>query len=444
MKQTDQFDRKASVLASTPSAPPSTQILGIKERAVAASEFSHTLDAAAVAGQLDGGLGLQVYLPFCTTRCVSCDRVAEVAADSTVIDRYLDGLARELQCLSDRVGRGRPLTQLHIGGGTPSLLSSTQLARVAELIDRHFLVPDDCETVFEINPDRTSLTQMELIRGLGFKNIRIELRELDPQSQQGLGRSYSPELLADVMGNAKLVGFDTTTLELLYGLPGQSVKAVRESLQLITELDPSRILLGSFTRNEKRFEHQRVIESDSMPSVAEKMAMFITAVDQLESSGYQWVGINSFVKPGDVLGTAQAEGRLFRNRLGYSDQPTRVLLGVGLGAVSELPNLLSRNHASLDQWHAALRSDQHPVCAGVPFTATEAKQRRLLQKLSESLRAPVSAFEGEEQRELLSKLQSAGLVTAESAWVRVTPSGRVKLMQLWDANTGDIRLASGE
>ena len=443
MKQTDSIERSEALLATT--APREYPVLGENEKAISSHELCAALDGAAVAGHLDRGLGLQVYLPFCTTRCVSCDRVAEVAADMSVIDRYLDGLSIEFALLSERVGRGRSLSQLHIGGGTPSLLSSTQLARLAQMIDRHFSLSDDCETVFEINPDRTSLTQMELILGLGFRNIRIEVREMDPQSQQGLGRSYSPELLADAMSNARRVGFDTVTLELLYGLPGQSVGTVKNSLRLITELEPSRILCRSFTRNEKRFEHQRVIEPESMPTVAEKMAMFVSAVDQMEASGYEWVGINSFVKAGDALSAAQAEGRLMRNRLGYTDRPSRVLLGVGLGAVTELPNLVSRNHQNLGDWHGALGKGQHPACAGVSYTAKEAQQRRLLYKLSESLCAPLSEFEDGQQQPLLASLQSAGLVTADASWVRVTPSGRLKLMDLWDPASGDLRLghASG-
>ena len=246
MKQTEHIDRDASVLASTAKGSGARYP---REKPLASSEFAGALDASVMRGDMDAGLALQVYLPFCTTRCVSCDRVAEVASDLAVIDHYLDALSTEMDLLGARIGRGRTLSQLHIGGGTPSLLSGTQLARLTQMLDRNFSVDDSTETVFEINPDRTSLTQMELIRGLGYKNIRIELRELDPQSQQGLGRSYSPELIADVMSNARSIGFDTLTLDLLYGLPGQTVTTLRDSLRLITELSPSRIFLRWFTRN---------------------------------------------------------------------------------------------------------------------------------------------------------------------------------------------------
>ena len=439
MKQTEHIDRDASVLASTAKGSGARYP---REKPLASSEFAGALDASVMRGDMDAGLALQVYLPFCTTRCVSCDRVAEVASDLAVIDHYLDALSTEMDLLGARIGRGRTLSQLHIGGGTPSLLSGTQLARLTQMLDRNFSVDDSTETVFEINPDRTSLTQMELIRGLGYKNIRIELRELDPQSQQGLGRSYSPELIADVMSNARSIGFDTLTLDLLYGLPGQTVTTLRDSLRLITELSPSRIFLRWFTRNEQRHEHQRVIDPESLPTVAEKMAMFVAATDQMEASGYEWLGINGFVKPGDPLAVAQSEGRLLRNRVGYTDRAASTLLGVGLGAVSELTNLQSRNHHQLDQWHGSLQDGQHPVMAGAMLTQREVSQRRLLHKLSQSLEVAAEEFQGEQHQEMLDRLVKDGLVTAGSTSVTVTPSGRVKFMKLWDPASGDFKIAN--
>ena len=418
-----------------------TPILGDREVRLSSTAFANALDTAAMRGDFDKGFSLQIYLPFCATRCISCDRVAEITVDTTVIDRYLSNLETELALISGRIGRGRSLAQLHVGGGTPSMLSNAQLARLTTLIDKHFFVGNDCETVFEITPDRTSRTQLELIKGLGFRNLRIELREIDASSPQGLGRSYSPELLHDMLSTANAVNFDTITFDIVYGLPGQTVSAVRDGLSILSEMNPSRLLCRPFVRDEQRFEHQRGIDSHSMPSVAEKMAMFAAIVNHLEDSGYEWVGINSFVKPDDALSLAQAEGRLVRNRLGYSDKPTRIVLGVGLGAVSELPNLLSRNQDSLDAWQVALENNENPTFAGVQFTTAEAKQRRLVHRLSEELRAPLADFEVAEQKDLLDNLQAENLVTAESEWVHVTDSGRFRLLQFWDPDSGDLRIS---
>ena len=439
MNQKEKPVSPETTLAS--SIPTHARVLGDRELPLSSAAFSSALDTAAMRGDFDKGLSLQIYLPFCATRCVSCDRVAEITVDNTVIDRYLINLETELSLISGRIGRGRALTQLHVGGGTPSMLSSAQLARLTTLIDKHFVVGSDCETVFEITPDRTSWTQLELIKGLGFRNLRIELREIDSSTPQGLGRSYSLELLHDMLSTAHQVNFETITFDVVYGLPGQTVSAVREGLRSLAEMNPSRMLCRPFVRDEQRFEHQRGIDSHSMPSVSETMAMFAAIVDQLEGSGYEWVGINSFVKPDDSLSIAQAEGRLVRNRLGYSDKPTRIVLGVGLGAVSELPSLLSRNQVSLDAWQAALGNNEHPALAGVQFTAAEAKQRRLVHRLSEELRAPLADFEFAEQKDLLDNLQAENLVTAESDWVHVTDSGRFRLLQFWDPDSGDLRIA---
>ncbi len=424
------------------SRPSAAQVFGGREVPIDGTTFTDALDSAAMRGDFDKGLGLQIYLPFCATRCISCDRVAEVAVDPRVIDRYLNNLAVELSLISDRIGRGRQLAQLHVGGGTPSMLSAAQLARLTALIDQHFSIGDDCETVFEVTPDRSSWTQLELIKGLGFRNLRIELREIDSSAQQGLGRSYSPELLHDMLSNANQVSFDSVIFDFVYGLPGQTVGAVKNSLRLLTEMNPTRFMCRPFVRDEQRFEHQRGIDAHTMPSVAEKMAMFIAIVDHLENAGYEWLGINSFVKSGDPLSVAQTEGRLVRNRLGYSDKPTRLVLGIGLGAVSELPNLLSRNESRLDVWQNSLENSEHPACAGVRFTAVESKQRRLVHRLSEALQAPLAEFESAEQQGLLDKLQKEGLVKAESDWVRVTNSGRFRLLQLWDPDSGDLRIAN--
>ena len=417
-------------------------VFGSREIALESDDLVDSLQRLAAAGGCDDGLALQVNISLCSVRCTICDRVAEVASDLGVLDQYLNHLDTELALLARGLGGRRHLKQLHIGGGTPSLLSSAQLARIAQLVDSYFVLDEDAETVFEINPDRTSLTQLELIRGLGFKNIRIEVRELDPVSQQGLGRSYSPELLDDAIINAKRVGFERVTLDLIYGLPGQSLGSLREGINLVADLNPDRITCRPFIRNEKRFEHQRVIDSDAMPSAAEAMAGFAAILECLETRGYEWVGVNCFVRPGDVLATAQRAGRLTRNRLGYTDRPVRHVLAAGLGAVIELDSLIARSTARLDQWQHALENGTHPVIAGLRYSEAERMRRSMLYRLSESQPIAKSAFASGDTKKFLDELVSAGVVDVDEHWVRVSQPGRLKLVQAWDASQGDLtRLA---
>jgi len=414
---------------------------GDRTQALTPADLSDALDKLTLAGAIAEGLALNVHLPFCSVRCVSCDRIALVAENGTEIDDYLDGLEEELNQITRRIGRGNFLAQLHVGGGTPNLLTAAQLAKLTALVERHFIVTERTETSIEIIPDRTSRTQLELIRGLGFRHLVVELREIDPQAQQGLGRSYSPELLQDAIGNARAAAFETITMELMYGLPGQTPSSVKESVSLIADLAPDRVVTRPFVRRAEEFAHQKALEVEALPTLAEKMAMFVGMSDGLESAGYVWIGINAFAKPSDRLSRAQDDGLLRRNRLGYCVEPARWLLGVGLGAVTELPTLVSRNRLTLDSWHGALGASCHPINVGVPLSRRDSAERDALNKLAVELRAPVEGFSNPSTKEILARMESAGYVVGSEGLIEITPLGRLNIQQIWDEIASAVRWA---
>jgi len=414
---------------------------GDRTQALTPADLSDALDKLTLAGAIAEGLALNVHLPFCSVRCVSCDRIALVAENGTEIDDYLDGLEEELNQITRRIGRGNFLAQLHVGGGTPNLLTAAQLAKLTALVERHFIVTERTETSIEIIPDRTSRTQLELIRGLGFRHLVVELREIDPQAQQGLGRSYSPELLQDAIGNARAAAFETITMELMYGLPGQTPSSVKESVSLIADLAPDRVVTRPFVRRAEEFAHQKALEVEALPTLAEKMAMFVGMSDGLERAGYVWIGINAYAKPSDRLSRAQEEGLLRRNRLGYCVEPARWLLGVGLGAVTELPTLVSRNRLTLDSWHGALGAGCHPINVGVPLSRRDSAERDALNKLAVELRAPVEGFSNPSTKEILARMESAGYVVGSEGLIEITPLGRLNIQQIWDEIASAVRWA---
>ena len=414
---------------------------GDRTQALTPADLSDALDKLTLTGAIAEGLALNVHLPFCSMRCVSCDRIALVAENGTEIDDYLDGLDEELNQITRRIGRGNFLAQLHVGGGTPNLLTAAQLAKLTALVERHFIVTERTETSIEIIPDRTSRTQLELIRGLGFRHLVVELREIDPQAQQGLGRSYSPELLQDAIGNARAAAFETITMELMYGLPGQTPSSVKESVSLIADLAPDRVVTRPFVRRAEEFAHQKALEVEALPTLAEKMAMFVGMSDGLESAGYVWIGINAFAKPSDRLSRAQDDGLLRRNRLGYCVEPARWLLGVGLGAVTELPTLVSRNRLTLDSWHGALGASCHPINVGVPLSRRDSAERDALNKLAVELRAPVEGFSNPSTKEILARMESAGYVVGSAGLIEITPLGRLNIQQIWDEIASAVRWA---
>lgn len=414
---------------------------GERTQSLTPSDFSDALDKLTLTGAMAEGLALNIHLPFCSVRCVSCDRIALVAGSGADIDDYLAGLEEELNQITRRIGQGNVLAQLHVGGGTPNLLTAAQLAKLMALVERHFIVTEHTETSIEIIPDRTSRTQLELIRGLGFRQLIVELRQIDPLAQQGLGRSYSPELLQDVIGNARAAAFETITMELMYGLPGQTPTSVKESVSLAADLAPDRVVTRPFVRRADEFTHQKALDVEALPTLAEKMAMFVGMSDGLERAGYVWIGINAYAKPSDRLSRAQEEGLLRRNRLGYCVEPARWLLGVGLGAVTELPTLVSRNRVALDSWHGALRTGHHPINLGVPLSRRDSAERDALNKLAVELRAPLDGFSNPRTKEVLARMEGAGYVVGSEGLIEITPLGRLNIQQVWDEIASAVRWA---
>jgi len=364
-----------------------------------------------------------------------------VAENPAVIDQYLTGLDEELHLITRRIGRGNRIAQLHVGGGTPNLLNAAQLARLTALVEKHFLVDAKTETSLEIIPDRTSRTQLELIRGLGYRHVSFELREVDPEAQQGLGRSYSPELLQDAVENARAASFETVSIEIMYGLPGQTAASMKETILLVSGLEPDRIVTRPFVRKVQEFTNQKVLDADFIPTIAEKMAMFVALSDGLEAAGYGWIGINAFAKPGDRLSRAQERGELRRNRLGYCTEPARWLIGIGLGAVSEMPTLVSRNQPNLNTWHGALEQGKHPSSVGVVLNKDDSKQRDGLNMLAVELSAPVACFTSPHAQQVISRLVDASYLKITDGVVAITPLGRINIQQVWNELASEVRWA---
>ena len=392
--------------------------------------YDASVDRFALLGSDVRGLAVYVHLPFCVSRCLSCDRITTTNHGADTIDRYLSLLDAEMQQVTRRIGTGRPVSQLHIGGGTPNSLSHAQLARVTDTVERHFTLLADASVSIDADPRRCTLTQLELLRGLGYVDIRFELRELSPPKDYNLGRACAPELLADVVTNARAVGFERVHVDLVYGLPQQDSASLRAAVEALVTIGPDRVLCHPFTRREQDFPHQQLIGIDSMPSLADKMSMFATIADAFQAAGYVWIGINGFVRPGDELVTAQADGELFRGWLGYCKASSPWLMGFGLGAMTELPGIVAQNTTAFDDWMARLSAGQAPERTGVTLSNDAASERDVFMRLGASLRVNINEPEAADSR-IFSALASDGLLETDGDTLKVTTTGRYVLNQYW-------------
>jgi oxygen-independent coproporphyrinogen-3 oxidase len=396
-----------------------------------AGQYAEILSAKAT--QPATAIGVHVRLPFCPSRCLNCDHHTTVTHNGQIIDDYLAGIEQEIRMVTDRIGRGRPLAQLHLGGGTPNYLSDTQLVRLMDVIEQHFTLDADTETSLEASPKRCSPSQLALLRGLGFDIINFQVRDLDSEVQLAIGRSHSVPMLEDVFANARSEGFGTVGMDLVYGLPNQSVASVRRTVAAMLELGPDRIVCHTFARRPDIFKHQRALDPSSLPSLADKVAMFNVASEALIDSGYEWVGLDCFARDGDALATAKAEGSLHRNWVGYTTRRVSDLFGFGADAVSQLVEANIQNQIHLADWRAALSDGELPVHSGVLVSEVERRHKAALNDLMCNLELAdyrdLLGMEGEEG--VLGELERKGMVTVSDEKVEVTEYGRFALHQLW-------------
>ncbi|MEL0153641.1 MAG: radical SAM protein, partial [Halieaceae bacterium] len=375
--------------------------------------MAHLTLANAISNSKAKASGLYVHIPFCPSRCLSCDHLALVEHDSAVIDNYLEVLTSEMALMAQASHVPIRLNRLHIGGGSPNYLEDIQLATLMAGIHSAFEITSDAEISMEVNPRRTSRAQFELLQGLGIRNLNLEVRDVDSKVQNELGRTQSFSLLEDVYGMARDMNFDSVTMDFLFGLPGQTSSSVKDSVAMIAELGPDVLLCQQYTRRPHQFPHQAAIDESAMPSLAEKLAIFNSVVVGLENRGYEWIGLNAFVKQGHPLASAQQNRTLEYNTLGYSAVKSEQTLGAGIGAVSEIDDVVAQNYVDLDAWKIAVKQGHLATQVLVETSEFELARRSVMRRLMCNVSVPVSTLTTPKVADLIDSLESQGYTERE-------------------------------
>ncbi|MBK1716546.1 oxygen-independent coproporphyrinogen III oxidase [Thiocystis violacea] len=376
----------------------------------------------------DEELAIYVHVPFCHVRCLYCACDTTVTHSIEKVDQYLDALEREMDMVTERIGRGRRVEQLHVGGGTPNHLNEPQLARLMEIVERHFqLAPDACTSI-ECNPRRSSVGQLELLYGLGFRRISFGVQDLNVDVQRAIGRVQSLNMVRDVFLTARETGFESINLDLVYGLPFQTEQGFQSTLEQILDLGPDRVACFSYAHDPAKRPHQHAINTAHLPSATEKLALFHRAVRTFTEAGYRWVGLDVFVREDDELYDAQVEGRLYRNSIGYTPMPAKQVLAFGPSGIGEMADALVQNESDLKLWQKRLNNGQFPIAWGRCLSESDGRRRRAMLHLMCNLRLPASsAADLDQEYEQLCKKAEHGLVEVSEDGIRVTPQGRYVL-----------------
>jgi oxygen-independent coproporphyrinogen-3 oxidase len=384
-------------------------------------------------------LSVYVHVPFCNTVCYYCGCNKVVTRDHGRSAKYIKYLGMELERVGSLLGApGAPerrICQLHWGGGTPTFLAREEMAELMRMLDAQFVREEDAEISIEVDPRAAEAGRMEFLAGLGFNRLSIGVQDFDHAVQQAVHRIQSEAETRRVLDEARASGFRSVNLDLIYGLPRQTLDSFSTTLDKIIALDPDRIALYSYAHLPSLFKPQRRIHEAELPSPEAKLQILTLAIGRLTRAGYVYIGMDHFAKPGDELAVAQSQGRLQRNFQGYSTHAESDLLGFGVSAIGRIGPTYYQNIKTLDAYYAALDEGRIPVLRGIELSADDLLRRTVIQSLICHFRVSIESIEiahlidfkrtFSEEFADLRRLEADGLVEIQPEWIVITPRGRL-------------------
>ncbi|ULJ59847.1 oxygen-independent coproporphyrinogen III oxidase [Wielerella bovis] len=327
-------------------------------------------------------VSLYVHIPFCNVICYYCACNKVITKDSSKADEYLTYLEKEMALLQPHLHGKHKLAQLHFGGGTPTFLNDEQLERIFKMIREHFELLPDGEYSIEIDPRKVSRESVFKLGKLGFNRMSVGIQDFDPKVQAAVNRIQTVEETKEVIEAARAAGFKSISVDLIYGLPHQSVESIKPTLDtVLNELNPDRLALYHYAHLPHIFKPQRRIDTEAVPSSEEKLDILQYAVHLLDEKGYVFIGMDHFAKPEDELAIALKEGRLQRNFQGYSTYADCDLVAIGVSSIGKIGNTYSQNQRMLEDYYADLDADKLPIMRGFQLNDDDVFRRQIIQDL---------------------------------------------------------------
>ncbi len=378
-------------------------------------------------------LSLYVHIPFCESLCYYCACNKIITKHKSKAAGYLRYLSREIDLHVAELGPGQPVTQLHLGGGTPTFLSDDELRELMAMLRRSFALAPGGEYSIEVDPRTVNAQRLALLAELGFNRLSFGVQDFDPDVQKAVHRIQPASQVFNLMEEARAVGFDSINVDLIYGLPRQTPESFARTLAQVQQLRPDRIALYAYAHLPERFKPQRRIVPAELPGGAAKVAMLSQSLAAFLSAGYVYVGMDHFALPTDALAVAKRQGRLHRNFQGYSTQPDCDLIGLGVSAIGRIGATYSQNAKTMEEYCDFLDQGRLPVVRGLALSRDDLARRAVIMALmcqGQVLFEPIELawlidfktyFAAE--LEQLRALADQGLVTLDDSGVQVTAQG---------------------
>ncbi|NML29340.1 oxygen-independent coproporphyrinogen III oxidase [Paraburkholderia antibiotica] len=393
--------------------------------------------AAADPGAASTDLSLYFHIPFCDTVCFYCGCNKVATKNRAHAQPYVERLTREIALQAACFDTQRPVSQLHWGGGTPTFLSHDEMAELMAATRQHFTLLSDHEAEYsiEVDPREASPDTIAHLRRLGFNRLSLGVQDFDPRVQQAINRIQPFEMTASVMQAARAVDFHSIGVDLIYGLPHQTVASFSRTLDTMLELAPDRLSVFAYAHMPQLFKMQRQMDPATLPSPTERLALLQRIVERLTEAGYVYIGMDHFALPTDELARAQARRTLHRNFQGYSTRAECDLIGFGASSIGKVGDVYAQNEKDLPAYADAIDAGRLAIARGIRLTADDRLRRDIITQIMCNLELRFDEFEAAygihfteafaPELERLRSFEDDGLISLGTRKLEVQTAGRM-------------------
>jgi oxygen-independent coproporphyrinogen-3 oxidase len=387
-----------------------------------------------------GPLSLYFHLPFCETLCWFCGCNTIITKDHGRVGDYRELLGKEMDIFSQVTPPDRQVHQLHFGGGTPNFFPAEEIARLGESIRSRFAFDDDAECSVELAPAHLSEDQVKAFASFGVRRASFGVQDVDPDVQKAIHRIQPNEMNIQAMGWLRGNGFHSVNIDLIYGLPGQTVESFQRTLETVLKLNPDRFAIFNYAHVPWMKPAQLMLERAGLPTASEKIEMLRLIVRFLTSNGYRYVGMDHFAKPDDELVRAQEEKSLQRNFQGYSTKAGLEIAAFGISSISQTDDAYRQNTKDLVTYRHALDNGRLPIEKGCEVSQEDRIRRDAIHRMMCDMEIDRTAFNKIWQINFdnffagglagLEELKSDGLLNDDGNRLQVTTNGRLFLRNI--------------
>ncbi|MDO6563498.1 oxygen-independent coproporphyrinogen III oxidase [Amphritea sp. 1_MG-2023] len=387
-------------------------------------------------------LSLYVHIPFCAHVCYYCACNKVITRNRNKAQPYLDTLYQEMAQLAEWYSDNRSVEQLHLGGGTPTFISNEQMIELMLKLRQNFNLLDDDSGDYsiEIDPREVDHEKLKVLREIGFNRVSFGVQDLEQRVQQAVNRVQPVEEIADVLNESRRLGFRSINIDLIYGLPHQTLESFNATLDTIIELSPDRLSVFNYAHMPDRFRSQNHIKAEDLPNPNIKLAILETTISKLIAAGYVYIGMDHFAKPDDELARAQQSGKLHRNFQGYTTHSDCDLVAMGVSSISQIGDVYYQNEHDMSAYTAAVNANNDAIKRGVTLSADDHIRRAVITQLI--CHFELNMTEIEQQFKLsfadyfatelndLKKFSVDGLIKLSNNTLQVTPAGRLLIRRI--------------